>query len=86
MIATPALAKSTSPFADGANVIFGGTAGGKVIAVVAMVAIFGVLNGWILLQGRAPLGAAQDGLFPKKFAEVDGNRARRYSGSSPRRF
>jgi len=74
MIATPALAKSTSPFADGANVIFGGTAGGKVIAVVAMVAIFGVLNGWILLQGRAPLGAAQDGLFPKKFAEVDGKR------------
>jgi APA family basic amino acid/polyamine antiporter len=71
MIATPALAKSTSPFADGANVIFGGTAGGKVIAIVAMIAIAGALNGWILLQGRAPLGAAQDGLFPKQFAQVD---------------
>jgi basic amino acid/polyamine antiporter, APA family len=74
MIATPVLAKSSSPFADGANVIFGGTAGGKAIAVVAMVAIFGVLNGWILLQGRAPLGAAQDGLFPKRFAQVDSKR------------
>jgi basic amino acid/polyamine antiporter, APA family len=74
MIATPVLAKSSSPFADGANVIFGGTAGGKVIAVVAMISIFGVLNGWILLQGRAPLGAAQDGLFPKRFAEVDRKR------------
>jgi len=74
MIATPVLAKSTSPFADGANVIFGGTGGGKFIAVVAMVSIFGVLNGWILLQGRVPLAAAQDGLFPKQFAQVDPKR------------
>ena len=75
MIATSALAKSTSPFADGANVIFGGTWAGKFIAVIAMVSIAGVLNGWILLQGRVPLAAAQDGLFPKKFAEVDTKRS-----------
>jgi APA family basic amino acid/polyamine antiporter len=74
MIATSTLAGSTSPFADGANVIFGGTWGGKAIAIVAMISIFGVLNGWILLQGRAPLGAAQDGLFPKQFAQVDERR------------
>jgi APA family basic amino acid/polyamine antiporter len=74
MISSSALAESTSPFADGANVIFGGTWGGKAIAVVAMISIFGVLNGWILLQGRAPLGAAQDGLFPRPFARVDGKR------------
>jgi basic amino acid/polyamine antiporter, APA family len=74
MIATPALAKSTSPFADGANVIFGGTGGGKFIAVVAMVSIAGVLNGWILLQGRVPYAAAVDGLFPKQFAQVDEKR------------
>ena len=36
MIASSTLAKSTSPFAEGANVIFGGTWGGKAIAVVAM--------------------------------------------------
>ena len=74
MIATPVLAKSTSPFADGANVIFGGTAGGKVIAVVAMFSIFGVLNGWILLQGRVPLALADDGLFPEEFGRMDEKR------------
>ena len=74
MIASSTLAKSTSPFAEGANVIFGGTWGGKAIAVVAMFSIFGVLNGWILLQGRVPLGAAKDGLFPKQFGRVDEKR------------
>ena len=74
MIASTALAKSSSPFAAGANVIFGGTWGGKAIAIVAMFSIAGVLNGWILLQGRVPLGAAQDGLFPKRFARVDEKR------------
>jgi APA family basic amino acid/polyamine antiporter len=75
MIASSTLANSTSPFADGANAIFGGTWGGKAIAVVAMFSIFGVLNGWILLQGRVSLGAAQDGLFPRQFAKVDKKRA-----------
>lgn len=74
MIASPVLAKSTSPFADGANVIFGGTGGGKFIAVVAMVSIAGALNGWILLQGRVPLALAKDHLFPKQFAQVDERR------------
>src|SRR5581483_10667695 len=74
MIASSTLARSTSPFADAANVIFGGTWGGKAIAVVAMFSIFGVLNGWTLLQGRVALGAAQDGLFPKQFARVDEKR------------
>jgi basic amino acid/polyamine antiporter, APA family len=74
MIATPVLAKSTSPFADGANAIFGGTGGGKLIAIVAMVSIAGVLNGWILLQGRVPYAAAEDGLFPEEFAQLDGKR------------
>ena len=74
MIASATLAGSSSPFADGANVIFGGTWGGKAIAIVAMISIAGVLNGWILLQGRAGLGAAQDGLFPRRFARVDEKR------------
>ena len=74
MIPSAQLAESASPFADGANEIFGGTWGGKAIAVVAMISIFGVLNGWILLQGRAPLAPARDGLFPRRFARVDGKR------------
>ena len=67
------LAKSSSPFADAATTIFGGWAG-KGIALVAIVSAFGCLNGWILLQGRIPLAAAEDGLFPKVFARVSGTR------------
>jgi len=64
------LAESNSPFALAAGEIFGGS-WGKVIALVAMISTFGCLNGWILLQGRVPLAAAEDGLFPKRFARVD---------------
>ena len=74
MIPSATLAESTSPFADGANAIFGGTWGGEAIAIVAMVSIAGALNGWILLQGRVPFAAAQDGLFPARFATVDEKR------------
>jgi APA family basic amino acid/polyamine antiporter len=35
-----------------------------------MISAFGCLNGWILLQGRVPLAAAQDGLFPNQFARL----------------
>ncbi len=65
------LANSTSPFADAAGVMFGG-AWNKVFALVAMAATFGALNGWIMLQGRVPLAAAEDGLFPSIFARVHG--------------
>ena len=74
MIPSATLSESTSPFADGANLIFGGTWGGEAIAIVAMVSIVGALNGWILLQGRVPLAAADDGLFPRRFAAVDEKR------------
>ena len=67
------LAGSASPFADAAGVIFGG-GWDKAIAAVAMVATFGALNGWILIQGRVPLAAAEDGLFPPAFAKVHGKR------------
>ncbi|HWK26267.1 MAG TPA: amino acid permease [Solirubrobacter sp.] len=67
------LAGSASPFADAAGTIFGG-GWDKVIAAVAMVATFGALNGWILIQGRVPLAAAEDGLFPPAFAKVHGKR------------
>jgi APA family basic amino acid/polyamine antiporter len=65
------LAGSTSPFAAAAGHMFGG-AWNKVFALVAMAATFGALNGWIMLQGRVPLAAAEDGLFPSFFAKVHG--------------
>jgi basic amino acid/polyamine antiporter, APA family len=67
------LAGSSSPFADAAGQVFGG-GWDKVIALVAMVSTFGALNGWILLQGRVPLAAAEDGMFPAPFARVHGTR------------
>jgi APA family basic amino acid/polyamine antiporter len=67
------LANSSSPFADAAKTIFGGS-WNKWVALVALISTFGALNGWILLQGRIPLAAAEDGLFPKPFAWVHGRR------------
>jgi basic amino acid/polyamine antiporter, APA family len=73
VIPTETLAGSTSPFADAAGVMFGGS-WDKIIALVALASTFGALNGWILLQGRVPLAAAEDGLFPEQFAKVHGER------------
>jgi basic amino acid/polyamine antiporter, APA family len=67
------LADSSSPFAAAASTMFGG-AWGKVVAAVALISVFGCLNGWILIQGRVPLAAAKDGLFPERFARVHGHR------------
>jgi basic amino acid/polyamine antiporter, APA family len=73
IIPTGQLAQSTSPFADAAGVIFGG-GWDEVIAVVALISTAGALNGWILLQGQVPLAAARDGLFPRQFARLHGER------------
>jgi APA family basic amino acid/polyamine antiporter len=72
------LAGSSAPFADAANAMWGGTflglTWGKWIALVAIAATLGALNGWILLTARVSLAAADDGLFPKPFARVHGQR------------
>lgn len=68
------LAHSTSPYADAASALFGST-WGKLVAVAALIAVFGELNGWVLLQGEMPLAAARDGLFPKIFARTRRNGA-----------
>ena len=39
-----------------------------------MAATLGALNGWIMLTARVSLAAADDGLFPKWFARVHGER------------
>jgi basic amino acid/polyamine antiporter, APA family len=78
VIPAASLSKSNAPFADAAQSIFGssvlGVSPSKLVAAVAMISTFGALNGWILIQGRVPLAAAQDGLFPRAFAQVSGTR------------
>ena len=64
------LAGSTAPFSDAAAAIWGTTAG-RVVAFGAMVAAFGCLNGWILIQGQVPYAAARDGLFPKQLGRLN---------------
>jgi len=78
VLSQAALAGSSAPFADAANAIWGGTflglTWGKWIALVAMAATLGALNGWIMLTARVSLAAADDGLFPKRFGRVHGER------------
>jgi len=63
------LSVSNAPFADAAAQVWGSVAG-YVVAAAGVVACFGALNGWILLQGQIPLAASIDKLFPKRFANL----------------
>ena len=63
------LKTSTAPLADVAQAVWGGV-GGVLIAVGACISTFGTLNGFTLLSGQVPLGAARDGLFPRQFAKL----------------
>ena len=63
------LAQSTAPLADAASVVMGQW-GGALIALGACIATFGTLNGFTLLSGQIPLGAARDNVFPKWFDKI----------------
>jgi APA family basic amino acid/polyamine antiporter len=72
------LAGSSAPFADAANAMWAGTflglTWGKWVALIAIAATLGALNGWIMLTARTSLAAADDGLFPGVLARVHGKR------------
>jgi len=70
ILSTAVLADSTAPFSDAANVIFGGTWAGKVMALVVIISGFGALNGWTMICAEMPLAAAKDGLFPERFKRL----------------
>jgi len=63
------LLHSKAPYADAAHRIFGG-AWGAPVALAAILSCLGTLNGWTIIVGRIPFGAAQDGLFPKFFTQT----------------
>jgi amino acid transporter len=63
------LTGASAPYAVAAQRIWG-TAAGRLVAVGAVMATFGALNGWVIMQGQMPLAPAQDGLFPKAFART----------------
>jgi APA family basic amino acid/polyamine antiporter len=63
------VASSARPIALAAERALGPWAG-AVIGVAAIVAGLGTLNGWILMAGRIPVSAAQDGLFFDRMARL----------------
>ena len=65
------LATSPAPYADAAAAIWGPWAS-FIVTIGVVIAGVGALNGFIMLQGHVPLAAAQDRLFPARFARVSG--------------
>jgi len=63
------LAGSAAPLADAATAMWGVT-GGILVAAGAVVSTFGTLNGFTMLSGQVPYGAALDRVFPDVFAKV----------------
>ncbi len=61
-----ALQNSKAPFADAAATMWGEWAR-YLVAGGAVMAAFGALNGWILIQGQIPAAAATNKLFPSIF-------------------
>jgi len=43
------------------------------VALLAAVSTFGAVNGWVLVCAQVSLAAANDGLFPRRFAALDRN-------------
>lgn len=65
LIPTDVLMKSNAPYADAAEILFGGS-WQVVICIIATIICLGTLNSWILTSGQILLGLANDGFVPKK--------------------
>ena len=66
------LAQSSAPFADAAAILWGDW-GYYLFGAGAVISCFGALNGWTLCIGQIPMAVADDGLFPKTFAQRSSN-------------
>ena len=69
-VSNAALRKSSAPFTDSANAIFGGQWAGKAVAIAAIISGLGALIGWTLIVAEMPMAAARDRLFPAAFART----------------
>ncbi len=63
------LQNSSAPFSNAANVLWG-NAGGILVGIGAIIASFGAVNGWILVQGQMSYAMAEDKLLPKIFTKT----------------
>lgn len=63
------LQNAPAPFALAAETLFGPT-GGMLVALGAIIAALGSLNGFVLIQAQIPMAAAKDKLFPQIFSKT----------------
>jgi len=70
ILSSSQLADSTAPFSDAVNAMFGGTAGGYIMAAFVVISGFGALVGWTMICAEMPMAAANDGLFPERFKRM----------------
>ena len=71
IVSNHALQNSTAPFSAAVNTMFGGTVWGNVMAAVVIISGIGALNGWTMITAEMPRAAAQDGVFPQRFARLN---------------
>ncbi|KIL45233.1 amino acid permease [Jeotgalibacillus soli] len=64
------LKSSDKPFVDALSVMIGDT-GATIMALLAIISLFGSTIGWILLSSEVPYQAAKSGIFPAYFAKTN---------------
>jgi APA family basic amino acid/polyamine antiporter len=67
-----ALDGNKASYSAAANAIVGsGSWAGDLVALAVIVSGIGALNGWTMIVAEMPLAAANDGLFPQRFARLN---------------
>jgi APA family basic amino acid/polyamine antiporter len=74
LIPGPILAHSKAPYADAAQLLFGGN-WHLVISIIAACVCIGTLNAWTLTSGQIALGLAEDQFFPSFFGKKNKSEA-----------
>ena len=70
VIPLAAIAASSSPYADLAQQVFGGSIAG-LVAVCAIIKTIGTVGGWVMMGGETARAAARHGYLPKGFGAGD---------------
>ena len=70
-----ALDENKASYSVAANLIVGnGNLAGDLVAIAVIISGIGALNGWTMICAEMPLAAANDGLFPARFAQLSSRR------------
>ncbi|WP_174234276.1 amino acid permease [Bacillus sp. V59.32b] len=70
MLSQEVLAASDKPLIDAISTVLG-PIGGKILAAVGLISLFGSTIGWVMLSAEVPYQAAKQGLFLPAFAKVN---------------